>query len=399
VVTAEFADVLDLVPQAAVKVNDVTVGSVVRIRLGSGWTAEVTLRISRSVHLPDNATAAIRQTSLLGEKFVELASPAGLAPEGELRDGDVIPLSRTTRSAQVEELLGALGLVLSGGGLDQLRVINSELSAALDGNEAQARDALQQLTDFVGGLEAQKADIAAAIDALDRLTARLAAQRDTVGAAVDSLAPGLTVLADERAQLAGALTALGNLGVVGTHVIESSRDDTLASIASLKPILDQLVRAGDALPRAVDFLLTFPFPPNATTDVHDGRMNLWATINADATQILANLLASAPPARPGQPTVPTLPVPTVPVPLPVPTVSLPVPVPSVSLPVPVPSVSLPVPVPSVSLPVPSLTLPLHAVGQSSALSGQPIARGAAPLGAADGVQGPLPTVLFGGLSA
>jgi phospholipid/cholesterol/gamma-HCH transport system substrate-binding protein len=399
VVTAEFGDVLDLVPQAAVKVNDVTVGSVERIRLGSGWTAEVTLRISRSVHLPANATAAIRQTSLLGEKFVELASPVGDSPHGELADGDVIPLSRTTRSAQVEELLGALGLVLSGGGLDQLRVINSQLSAALDGNEAQAKDALQQLTDFVGGLEAQKADIAAAIDALDRLTARLAAQTDTIGAAVDSLAPGLTVLADERAQLTGALTALGKLGVVGTHVIESSRDDTLADIASLKPILDQLVKAGDALPKAVDFLLTFPFPPNATSGVKDGQMNLWATIDADASKILANLLAAAPPARPGQPSVPNLPIPTVPVPVPVPTVTLPVPVPTVTLPVPVPTVTLPVPVPTVTLPVPSLTLPPLALGQSSALTGRPIARGAAPLGAADGVQGPLLTVLNGGLSA
>jgi phospholipid/cholesterol/gamma-HCH transport system substrate-binding protein len=322
----------------------------------------------------------------------------GESPEGELSDGDVIPLSRTTRSAQVEELLGALGLVLSGGGLDQLRVINSELSAALDGNEAQARDALQQLNDFVGGLEAQKADIAATIDALDRLTARLAAQRDTIGAAVDSLAPGLTVLADERAQLTGALTALGDLGVVGTRVIEASRDDTLASIASLKPILDQLVQAGDALPKAVDFLLTFPFPPNATGGIQGGQMNLWATIDADASQILANLLAAAPPAQPGEPTVPTLPVPSLPVPslpvpsLPVPTVSLPVPVPTVSLPVPVPTVSLPVPVPTVSL-------PLFSVGQSSTLTGRPIARGAAPLGAADGVQGPLLTVLSGGLSA
>jgi hypothetical protein len=65
--------------------------------------------------------------------------------------------------------------------------------------------------------------------------------------------------------------------------------------------------------------------------------------------------------------------------------------------VPVPSVSLPVP--SVSLPVPIPTLTLPPLGQISTLTGRPIVRGAAPLGAADGVQGSLLTVLNGGLSA
>ena len=45
-VTVEFADVLDLVPQSAVKVNDVTVGAVDAVHL-EGWHAEVTLRLAR----------------------------------------------------------------------------------------------------------------------------------------------------------------------------------------------------------------------------------------------------------------------------------------------------------------------------------------------------------------
>jgi phospholipid/cholesterol/gamma-HCH transport system substrate-binding protein len=391
VVTIEFSDVLDLVPQAAVKVNDVTVGSVERIWL-DGWTARVNVRIAASVRLPDNATAAIRQSSLLGEKFVDLAGPAGEAPQGELSDGDVIPLARTRRSAEVEELLGALGLVLSGGGLAQLRIINAELAAALEGNEAQARDALHQLDAFVGGLEAQKEEIVQAIDALDRLAGRLAEQRDTIGAAVDTLAPGLTVLAEQRQQLTGALTALDELGDVGTRVIGESRDDTVASIEALRPILDQLVQAGDALPRAMDFMLTFPFPPNTTGAIIGDNVNLHITIDADASQILANLLAAAPPPVSGESTVPDLPVPPLPVPLP----SLPVQVPTLPS-LPLPSVSLPtLPVPTPSLPLPSIPLPTLPLGLAP---GEEIERGEAPLGAADGVRGSLGIVLSGGLSA
>src|ERR1035438_6073658 len=51
-VTAQFADVLDLVPQSSVKVNQVTVGTVEKIEL-NGWTARVTVRLPDSVKLPD----------------------------------------------------------------------------------------------------------------------------------------------------------------------------------------------------------------------------------------------------------------------------------------------------------------------------------------------------------
>jgi phospholipid/cholesterol/gamma-HCH transport system substrate-binding protein len=67
--------------------------------------------------------------------------------------------------------------------------------------------------------------------------------------------------------------------------------------------------------------------------------------------------------------------------LPLPTLSVP--------PLPLPSLSLP-PLPLPSLPLPLPTLPL---------GGLPIARGAAPPGAADGVQGELAYVLAGGLTA
>ena len=292
-ITVEFADVLDLVPQAAVKVNDVTVGSVEKISL-SGWTARTRLRIDRKVQLPANATAAIRQTSLLGEKYVDVAAPVTEPAAGRLGDGAIIPLSRTTRAAEVEEVLAALGLLLNGGGLEQLKTINQELSAALDGREAQARDALTQLDTFLGGLDKQKADLVRAVDALDRLSTHLDRQREIIGTALDALAPGLTVLEQQRVQLTGALTALGDLGRVGTEVINKSHDDTVASLRSLQPILDQLVKAGDALPKSLDFMLTYPFPPNVNGAIVGDFVNMSMTANLDAVTILSNLLSAKP---------------------------------------------------------------------------------------------------------
>lgn len=398
-VVVEFSDVLDLVPQSAVKVNDVTVGSVEKVML-SGWTARVRLRVDTNVRLPDNATAAIRQTSLLGEKFIALQAPTGEAPEGRLSDGDVLPLSRTARSAEVEEVLGAFGLLLNGGGLAQLKTINQELGTALDGRTGEARDALGQLTALIAGLDQQKADIVRAIDSLDRLSAHLTDQRETVAAAVESLGPGLKVLADQRAQLTSALTALGKLGTVGNRVINASRADLIANIKALKPILDQLTQAGDALPKSLNFLLTYPFPPNITGAIVGDAVNLRVTADLNASDILANLLASAPPAasgttgkagtsgvpRPGTSgtAAPGVPLPSVPD-LPLPTA---LPCPS-ALPTPTP---LPTLIPC-GTPLPTVSgLP----DVLPSLPGLPIKLGAAPLGASEVTQGGLGELLTGG---
>ena len=356
-VSADFTQVLDLVPQAAVKVNDVTVGSVRDITL-HGWTARVRMTVGRDVHLPANATAAIRQSSLLGEKFVALAAPTGEPATGSLADGALIPVSRTSRTAEVEEVLGALGLLLNGGGLGQLKTIDEELNKALSGREADVTDLLHQLDTFLAGLDAQKADIVKAIDALDAFSTHLAQDKQTIGKAIDALGPGLSVLAQQRAQLTQALTALGNLSTVGTRVVNQSRDDTLASLAALQPILTQLVRAGDNLPNALSFLLTYPFPPNAQGAISGDFVNLHATLDLDGAAILANLLAAAPdatPAVPGAPApgsgsgspLPPLPgLPPVPG-LPLPTPSLPLPLPSLpGLPLPTPS---PAPTPTCGL--------------------------------------------------
>ena len=117
-VTAEFADVLDLVPQSSVKVDQVTVGSVEKIEL-NGWTARVTLRLPKNVKLPDNAVAELKQTSLLGEKYVQLSAPTAAVPGGHSAMATTSPLAGNGRNPEVEEVLSALSLLLNGGGVAQ----------------------------------------------------------------------------------------------------------------------------------------------------------------------------------------------------------------------------------------------------------------------------------------
>jgi phospholipid/cholesterol/gamma-HCH transport system substrate-binding protein len=335
-VTVEFRDVLDLVPQSAVKVNDITVGAVDKITL-DGWHAQVRLRLRNSVKLPDNAVAELRQTSLLGEKFVSLSPPAGRAPQGRLGDGDTIPLSRSGRNPEVEEVLGALSLVLNGGGVAQLKTINVELSKAMAGRESDIKGAIHQLDTFIGGLDQQKADIVRALDGLDHLSATLAAQKDDLATAIDNLGPGLKVLADQRKALTRMLTALSDLGKVGTRVIRASKADTVANLKALQPTLTKLADAGANLPKALEIALTYPFPAAATGAVKGDYTNLRITADIDLRNIIKNLQPSGGPGLPTVlPTVPTLPIP------PLPTVSVP-PLPTGGVPTVLPTLPLPVP--------------------------------------------------------
>ncbi|MBD3783893.1 MAG: MCE family protein, partial [Micrococcales bacterium] len=291
-VQAEFADVLDLVPRSSVKVDEVTVGEVTGIEL-DGWTARVTMRIPASSHLPDDARAELKQTSLLGEKYIALERPDG-GGTGTLGDGDLIPLARTGRNPEVEEVLAALSMLLNGGGVGQLKVIETELNNALRGRHEDVKSLITQLDTFVGGLDEQKAEIVRAIDGIDRLSANLAARKDQIAGVLQELPKGLAILADQREQLTTMLTALDRLGKVGSKVIEASRADLLANLAALKPVLAQLNAAGDDLPKSLQLLLTYPFPDSSLQAIKGDYTNLRVTADLDLRHLTVPTPTSLP---------------------------------------------------------------------------------------------------------
>lgn len=322
-VTVEFRDVLDLVPQSAVKVNNVTVGAVEKVEL-DGWHARVRLRVADSVKLPGNAVAELRQTSMLGEKYVALSAPPDTGPVGRLGDGDRIPLSRSGRNPEIEEVLSALSALLNGGGVAQLKTITVELNKALAGREDRVKSLLKELNTFIGGLDEQREDIVRALKGIDRLAKRLGQEKKTIARAVDTMPPALKVLADQRRDLTRMLTALSKLGTSGTRVVNASRDDTVANLRQLRPILQQLNKAGDDLPNSLEMLTTYPFPRNVADAIEGDYVNLKVTADLDLSSIYGNLIdkpgksdkpgkgggASPGPGIPDLPSLPAVPTPT-----------------------------------------------------------------------------------------
>ncbi|MEU6266524.1 MCE family protein [Saccharopolyspora shandongensis] len=314
-VKVRFADVLDLVPNAGVRVNDVAVGRVSTIGLApDSWQAEVTVQVNGDVKLPANATARLRQSSLLGEKYVELAGPSeGQSGVGRLADGALIGLDRTGRNPEVEEVLGALSMLLNGGGVAQLQNITKELNAALEGRESDVRGLLSNLDELVAGLDAQRDDITRALDSINRLSARLNEQRGSIDTALRDLEPGLRVLNEQRTQLVTMLKSLDELSGVGTDVVNKSRDDLVHNLNQLAPALNQLAAAGESLPKSLEVLVSFPFPDNAVDGIGNSDFtNLYANVDLNLTHVLENLGRSRQPLIPLPDALRSIPLPLTP---------------------------------------------------------------------------------------
>lgn len=303
--TIEFADVLELVPQSLVKVNDVNVGTVTGIRVSPEYTALVDVAINGDVEVPADATARVTQTSLLGEKFVSIEAPNGGSTAGPIEDGATIPLARTTTAAEVEQVLGALSMLLNGGGVAQIRTIAVELNTALDGNEDEVRALLGDLDEFVGTLDERKTDVTRAIDELNRLSTVLAGRRGQIRVALDDIAPGLRELEAQRGDLVELLRSLDELSDVATGVLNRSREDTVDDLELLRPILRELARSGDDLPKSLELIGTIPFTNDGLEAFAGDYANLYVTVDANLGVLLNNLLQSPQPI--GGPDVPLLP--------------------------------------------------------------------------------------------
>ncbi len=148
----------------------------------------MTLLLQGSVDLPATPRR-ITQTSLLGEKYVALSRPSGEAT-GSLRATRRIGVEGTSEAVDAERVLGALSLLLNGGGLAQFQEISKELAAVSSGRDGEIRAFLNQVSTFVQTLNTRRESITAALDSLDRLGKALDANTTELTTALDKLPRG-----------------------------------------------------------------------------------------------------------------------------------------------------------------------------------------------------------------
>lgn len=278
--SADFSDALDLVPQSSVKVDDVSVGRVTKITLGADEkSAHVSFLVNGDVHLPAGTTARLQTTSLLGEKYIALQRPATAAGGVDLTSGTNLGEAKTSQAAEVEQVLGALSMVLNGGDIGQFQQISRELQQISTGRDSQIRSSLRQINAFVSVLNSRRGAITDALDGLKGLSVTLDGQRDQIATALDGLSPGLKALSGQRPQLVAMLSALNKLSKVTVRTLNASQRDIVADFKALDPILTQLARSGADLPNALQILLTYPFPDSVLGAIKGDYLNAFVLTN------------------------------------------------------------------------------------------------------------------------
>ncbi len=140
--------------------------------------------------------------------------------------------------------MGALSLVLNGGGTGQLDTSLTEINKVFTGRQDRARHVLRELEKLVGGLDAQKQDIIAGMESMNGLAATLNKQKRTVTAALDSFGPAVES-AGRPAQAADADAVGPEPPWQGRHprVINASKRSLLADLRHLVPILREIANA------------------------------------------------------------------------------------------------------------------------------------------------------------
>jgi len=258
-VYVQVPDTLAINGNSKVMVADVFVGSIKAIQL-KNWIATLTLGLDKNVKLPKNATARIGQTSLLGSQHIELAAPPNPSPE-LLKDGDTIPLKNSTSYPTTEQTLASLALIIRGGGIPNLEVLQNEVYNIFNGRGTQIRSFLGKLDTFTRRLNEQRDDITHAIDSTNRLLAYVANRSNVLDRALTEFPPLIKYFADPNYQkhLISAVESVGQLSQAAALYLGEARGPLHQDFQLLQCPLKELGRASPDLLGALKLIFTAPF--------------------------------------------------------------------------------------------------------------------------------------------
>jgi phospholipid/cholesterol/gamma-HCH transport system substrate-binding protein len=288
-IRAQMPNVVNIERNQRVRVGDVTVGTITAIER-EGWHALVTMRLNGNVDLPENATATVGQTSLLGTLHIELAAPTDQPPRGRLHQGSLIPLASSGGYPTTESTLASLSLLLNGGGIGHLQEIITALATAFTGRERDLRSFIEQIDIFVSHLDEQRSDIIAANNSLNDLVGQIAQQKPVVDQALKTIPDALAVLNRTRDQLANALDAFGRFSALAANTANFSKDALVQNLRNLAPVLNALANAGPDMTRSLGLLATYPWPKDTLFNwVRGDYANLTAIIDLTLSRLDASI--------------------------------------------------------------------------------------------------------------
>jgi phospholipid/cholesterol/gamma-HCH transport system substrate-binding protein len=203
---------------------------------------------------------------LLGEKFVDLNSESQNPPF--LQSGDIIPLERTGKATDLEDVFARLATILGTGNLEQINEFTASQRKILEGKAGSLRTLLSDLREFTGVLASRRTDISSAIDSLDDVSTTVLADRQTLESFLESFGDSSAILAAQKEGLQDLLISLDEFSAISLSLLEETEEGINKQFDRLRPVLRTAVENSDNIVKTLRTLATYTewFPESMPGD-------------------------------------------------------------------------------------------------------------------------------------
>ena len=283
----EFASVPGVNPKSSHKVTmaGVTVGKITGWEPTAKGTAVLKLEIESGHKFYSNARAVLRPKNPLNDMTVEI-NPGG-PPSARLHENGVIPLARTEKPVQVDEILGHLDERTQLAVTDllvqsdvALKDAPEELPTGLDA----VQGTLLKLQPVVDSLKTRREKIAKLVTALSEISNALGRNDTRTAKLVDATQATLSVLGKNGGDLRSTLAQLPGL----SHDLQTALSSTQRLTGELNPTIDGLGAASKDLPAALKKLDGTVDQIGSTVDKARPFVALAKPVIADLRPLVAN---------------------------------------------------------------------------------------------------------------
>ncbi|MEH3134000.1 MAG: MlaD family protein [Mycolicibacterium neoaurum] len=288
-VTLELPETGGLYERSNVTYRGSQVGRVEKVGLTERGTVEAVLSLESGVAIPADLDAAVHSQTAVGELFVELLPRTSGGPD--LRDGDVIPLDRTTVPMDVNTLLDATNRGLQAIPGDNLRTAVDEAYLAVGGLGP-------DLNRLVKGSTALAIDARANLDPLTALIDQskpvLDSQTDTAGS-IRAWASNLATVTAELRDHDGAVRSILQQGPGAAEEVRALLDRLQPTLPIVLANLVNINEVAIAYQPALEQLLVL-LPQGTATTQATGTANRNTKQDYKGAYLNFNLNLNLPPA-------------------------------------------------------------------------------------------------------
>lgn len=246
----EFSSVLNLPARAKVDLGGVQVGVLDRVQL-VGSTAVAYVEVNRSVKLPQNTRAELRQATVLGDIYIALLPAESPAPAA-LHDGDTIPLRNTVPADNIEDVLRSVSTLVAGGSLTTLEESVTNFNSAFSKDPAELDRMRQKLAGMLRDLAANQGTIDEILTSTERVSNGLLADTGAFDRLINEGPVRLRAMSAVLPGIVQLLVCAQDLGRYGGELLVPNTPDFLQMLSYITPTVRSIASADTTLPAMAD---------------------------------------------------------------------------------------------------------------------------------------------------